>query len=254
MENIAPKNHNNPPSDMELLQERLKNEHEKPLARAQQLVEAATRAPAEIADDETAGKTADFIKQITACKKTVETVRVAEKEPFLTLGRAVDGFFKRVTDELDVAKNTVQRPLDKYLKQKADDERRRREEAAREERRIAEEKALAAAALEKARQNDAAQDLLAQATASDTEANRLEKLAEVKPAELASSRGSDGAMASLRTRWVGELVDIEDLDLSKLRFHLNPEALQRAINSFVAAGGRELAGANIYEKSEAVVR
>lgn len=254
MENIAKIGDNNPPSEMELLTARLKMQHDKPLAYAGNLINAAERIPAEITDSETEQKAVDFIKQVVNSKKTLETIRVAEKEPFLTLGRAVDGFFKSVTDNLDAAKIKAQRPLDAHLKRKADEERRKREEEAKEARRIAEEQALVAAALEKAKQSEAANDMLSQATISDMGADRLEKMAEVKPSELAKARGTTGSVASLRTRWVGEVVSIADLPLDLLRYHISPDALQKAVNSFVAAGGRELKGANIYEKSEAVVR
>ncbi len=49
-------------------------------------------------------------------------------------------------------------------------------------------------------------------------------------------------------------MDVETLDLEILRHHLNPDALQKALNSYVTAGGRLLRGAKIYEKSETVVR
>ena len=62
------------------------------------------------------------------------------------------------------------------------------------------------------------------------------------------------SMSSLRTRWVGELDNKAELDLEALRPYLGVDLLQKAINAFVAAGGRELKGANIFEKSEAVVR
>ena len=71
---------------------------------------------------------------------------------------------------------------------------------------------------------------------------------------MAKTRGTTGAVSNLRTVWVGEMADIVMLDLEVLRYHISPEALQKAVNSFVKAGGRKLTGAKIYEKSETVVR
>ncbi len=249
-----PIGHNNPPSDAETLQWKLRDDHHIQLTNAQKLVEAAGRMPTEITDEETAGKATDFIKMVTGSRKAIEALRVNEKEPYLTLGRVVDGFFKVVTDSLDGAKNKAQRPLDNYLKEQADIERRKRIEEAAELRRKAEEEAMTAAAMEKAKQTDAAADMLSQASISELGANRLDKIAEAKPADLAKSRGVSGALASLRTWWVGEIVDIDRLHLDTLRHHINPDALQKAVNSYVAAGGRILAGAKIFEKSETVVR
>lgn len=246
--------HNNPPNDAEILQQTLRENNEAQLKRAQDLIEAGAKLPAEITDEETAGKAAHYIKQVMASVKQLEAVRVNEKEPYLTLGRVVDGFFKNVTDPLAAAKNKAQRPLDSYLKQKADAERREREEAARQLRLKAEEEAMTAAALERAKQTEAAADMMTQASISEMGADRMDTLAQAKPADLARSRSESGALASLRTVWVGEVEDLAAIDLEILRHHLPPDAVQKAVNSYVRAGGRMLRGAKIFEKSEAVVR
>ena len=71
---------------------------------------------------------------------------------------------------------------------------------------------------------------------------------------LANARGVSGAVATLRTRWVGEIVDMQAIDLNLLKRFLRPEDLQKALNAFVSSGGRELAGAKIYEKTESTIR
>jgi hypothetical protein len=166
----------------------------------------------------------------------------------------VDGFFKTVTDSLDGAKMKAQRPLDSYLKRKAAEEHARRMEEARKLRDEALAQAAAAHALEQAKMSVPAAKVLDQSIITEQQAQKAEQHAAAKPAEMAQSRSASGALASLRTIWVGELADIGTLDLEKLRHHLNPADLQKAINSFVRAGGRELAGAKIYESSQTVVR
>lgn len=254
MENIATQGDNNPPSDMEILQAALTEKHGKVLDGAAKLIEAASRIPEEIADEDTAGKASDFIKLVTGCRKNVETIRVSEKEPYLKMGRLVDGFFKVKTDALDGATARAKRPLDNWLRKKAAEEQQRRNEEAAALRRKSEEEAAAAALLEKAKLQPEAESMLDQAQITAAVADKADKAAEAKPADMAKSRGDSGALASLRTVWVGELADAGILDLEKLRHHLNPDALQKAINSYVRAGGRELKGANIFEKSETVVR
>lgn len=252
--NASPLGHNLPPSDAEILKQSLQDKNERVLDTAQKLVEASERVPSEINNDEQAEKCTAFIKQIMSSQKALEGLRVSEKEPYLTLGRVVDGFFKNVTDRLDTAKNKAKRPLDDYLKRKVAEERRVREEAAAEQRRIAEEQMKAAAALEKQGHVDVAGTALEMATITEIGAERLDKLAMAKPSEMAKARSDDGALASLRTVWVGEVVDPAKLDLETLRPHIPLDALQKAINSYVRAGGRDLVGAKIYEKSETVVR
>jgi hypothetical protein len=246
--------HNNPPSDIENLEQKLREDHDLPLSRAQALVEAADRVPSEIEDAETAAKATDYIKQVAGMQKAIEAIRTAEKEPYLKLGNFVHGFFKSVDERLDNAKKKAKTPLDNYLKREADKERRRREEEAAEQRRKAEEERLAAEALAKAQQSASALEMSDQAVISEQAAAKLETAAAAKPAELAKSRSAGGAVASLRTWWVGEVVDLEKLDLEVLRYHIKPDALKSAVTSFVNAGGRELAGAEIFEKSETVVR
>ena len=246
--------HNKPPTDAEYLQNGLKDNHEKLLESADKLLDAATRLPAEVTDEETAGKVSDYIKLVTGCMKNLEGARISEKEPFLSLGRVVDGFFKRPIDSLDMVKRKAQRPLDAFLIAKANAERKRREEIAAEEQRkakAAQEEAMRLAEANKPKEADKAMET---AAIAENTAAKLEKAAEVKPAELARSRGESGALASLRTTWVGEITDIAALNLETLRHHIHPEALQKAVNSFVKAGGREMPGVRIYEKSETVVR
>ena len=68
----------------------------------------------------------DFIKQLAAHMKTLDTTRVGEKEPYLEGGRTVDTFFKTLADPLDREKGTLQKRLTSYERQKAEEERQRR--------------------------------------------------------------------------------------------------------------------------------
>ena len=254
IEAVAKMGDNLPPNDAELLPQTLSEQYALMLGGAQRLVEAADRLPETIADEETAGKMADYIKKVSNSRKNLEGTRVAEKEPYLTLGRVVDGFFKKVTDELDGAKNKAQKRLDAWMKLKMEAERRRRIEEAAALQRQAEAEAAAAKALEDAKMAPQADKMLAQAQVTEAAAIKVEESVNERPAHMAQSRGDSGATASLRTRWIGEIDSVSALDLEKLRPFLNPESLQKAINLFVAAGGRELKGAVIYERSDVVVR
>lgn len=252
--------HNNPPADLlvgETLREKLRDENADLLRRRDELLEAAQRVP-QIDTDDTAGKVTDFVKQLTALAKTAETRRTDTKEPYLEGGRNIDGFFKAITDPLTKAKDTVQRQLTVYLREKEAAARRQREEqerlareAAERARIEAEEKARAiadAAGLDEAIEAEKAAEIAAADLA------KAEQAAEAKAAELSRTRGEYGSMSSLRTEWVFDAIDRSTIDLEALRPYLPADGLEKAVRAFIRAGGRELRGTTIYEKTAAVVR
>lgn len=250
--------HNLPPTDADPLRDRLSEEHAALMKRRDELLEATDRAPAVIEDEDTAGKMTDFIKQVQAAIKAAEGARVAEKEPFLAAGRTVDGWFKKMTDPLADAKKKLERVLTEYQRKKAERERREREEAARREREEAERAAREAAERAAALQSEAdlagaivAEEAAAQAAA---DAARAAQAAAAKPADLSRSRGDYGGVASLRTFWDFEGLDRDALDLEALRPHIPADALEKAVRSFVKAGGRQLRGVRIFENTQTVVR
>lgn len=244
--------HNNPPSDAEIMRDRLKERHAALLDEAENLLLEAEALPKEIFDDREASQINDFIKSLNDVTKRIESVRKAEKQPYLDAGRYVDGFFTIKTDELSAAVVRAKLPLTAHLQRKADEEAKRRAAEAERLRKEAEEKAAAAVKLE-------AEELAPQANAALNDAVKAEKQADALEQSIATGKGlaeSKGYLGSgtLRKRWVGEIVDRNALNMALLGPHIPLDALQKALNSFVAAGGRELAGANIYQKEEVVVR
>ena len=133
--------HNNPPSDIDIMGERIRELYPDLLNRAEQHTALADSViPEEINDEETAGKIGDYIKQITVSMKNLDAARTAEKEPHLAKGRAVDGFFKRYTEKLDAIKKRAAIPAAAYKDRRDAEDRRRREEEARRQREEAEAK------------------------------------------------------------------------------------------------------------------
>ena len=72
--------HNAPPTDAEALRASLAEDHADILRRRDELAAAAARAPTSVTDEETAGKVADFAKQLAACTKDAEGRRIKAKE------------------------------------------------------------------------------------------------------------------------------------------------------------------------------
>lgn len=214
------------------------------LDRASELIESSLRVPSTITDDETAGKVGDYIKQVMACNKNAEAARVKEKEPHLAAGRSVDAWFKKITDNLEATKKNVERRLTTYLREKEAKERAAREEAAR----------LAAKQAAEAEAAMRSQTDLEDAITAQADADKAKKEAEAKAADLSRNRGDMGSVSSLRTFWDFADMDRDALDLEALRAHIPQDALDKAVRSFVKAGGRQLRGVRIYQNTQAAVR
>lgn len=242
---------NNPPSDEELFAQRIAEHHTGLLEEAEKLAKAKAK-PCE--SDEYAERLTNYIKRIAVTLKALENVRIQEKEPVIKQGKVIDNYFKRIATALEDAKRGAQRPLTDWLQKKAEEEQRIRREAAEQARRDAEEKARQAALLEAKGQDEAAARATESSQRIEAQADKLEASAFNSGAAIAQVVSDKGGSASLRTRWVGEITSRETLDLHELRYLLTDEALQRAVNAYVAKGGRELRGAKIYQTSEATVR
>jgi hypothetical protein len=252
--------HNNPPPDLlvgDALRDKLAGENGDLIRRRDDLLAAAGRIPA-IDSDDIAGRVSDYIKQLTALTKAAESKRTDAKEPYLEGGRNIDGFFRAITDPVAKAKTAIERRLTDYLREKEARARREREEqerlareAAETARREAEVRARALA------DEQSLQAAIAAEKAAETASADLVKAAQaaaVKPAELSRTRGDYGAVSSLRTQWVFEGIDRAEIDLEALRFHIPADGLEKAVRSFIKAGGRELRGTRIHETTVASVR
>lgn len=249
--------HNAPPIDAAIIADGLKEQFSDLTRRRDELLAAEARIPP-IDDEDTARKIADFVKQITAASKAADTARVAAKEPFLAAGRSVDGFFKAISDPLTDLKKKVERRLTDYLRAKEAEERDRRLREEREARERAEQARREADAAAQAMRDAASLDTAVQAEkaadAAAADAVKAEVAATAKPAELSRVRGEYGAVSSLRTEWVFEGVDRATIDLEALRPYLPVDGIEKALRSYIRAGGRELRGVRIFETTTAVVR
>lgn len=239
---------NNPP-----LKDRLGIAYETLKARANELLGGASRAPTQIRDDDEQGKVGDLIKLIAACIKRSETSRGSEKEPHLQAGREVDAFFKAISDPLDIAKRGLESRVGVYLRAKADAERKRREEEAARLRAEADAKAKEA---EEAKRKATQDRKLEQAAQLEEQAAEVQKTAEVKPAEMARTRGELGSVSTLKQTWTFAIEDEGAIDLEALRPYLPRTDIEKAIRAFVRVhkGSKKLDGVRIFEETSAVVR
>lgn len=253
-----------PPESVQDIYDRLTETHGSMITRRDELMAGVARVPAEI-DDDNVSKIIDFVKQIKAAMTKASDAFKTEKAPYLEGGRAVDGFFKKITESLDDGVKALNKKLTVYQIAKEAEERRVREAAAqvaREEAARQQKVADAAAAALRVEADKLREDEnLAGAVEREAEAQRAnaaamdaQRAAQAKVADLSRTRGDMGGVSSLRTEWKGELTDRATLDLEALREHLSADALDQAIRSAVKAGCRVLRGAHIYEHKYAVTR
>ncbi len=236
---------NNPPDPIEMLVQEMTLSHVDLIARGAALVEAVRRVPETIDDDETAGKVADFIRQIGITAKAAEDKRVAATKPHLDAQRAVAGFFKKISEPLDQAKKTLNARLTAHLQRKADAERAR----------IAEEQRLAA----EARAREIAEDEDAFGLPrldGDASAAPVPRQSEPSAADLSRTRGDYGAVTSLRETWDFEITDIKAIPLASLRPYLPRDAIEKAIRGHIKAfqDTKPLKGVRIFKSTGAVTR
>lgn len=255
MTGLATIGDNLPPDEIEILRERLQETHKPLVERGGELVAMKDRLPASCDDDDTATKLADAVKACTAYTKNADAARVHAKEPFLASGRAVDGFFKALSDPVDRVKAAAGALLTAYQRRVADEERRRREAIAAEERRLAQEAERAARAAKKAGDDLEAARLRDEANAAKALAQVAKEEASAKASDLTRTRSNIGSVASLRTTWDHEIIDKEAVP--RLYLRVDDGAIRAAIKANTTKEGKcalKIAGVRIFEKQESVVR
>lgn len=252
--------HNLPPNDAELLRDQLKETNDDLLGRHSELLASIDRAPAIIEDDETARRMTDLIKMVTSCSKSLDGKRIEAKEPYLTLGRAVDGFFNPLIDQLKRGKTKAEIILGTWLRKKEAEERRVREEAAQAARDESERLAREAQEAEAAQMPKLAEQRISEAAVVEKQAIQAERSAEERPAKLAAVHGDYGSRSSLRSFKVAKIDERAILDLEALRPHFSEAHIQIALNSWMAANWKDdknppsLRGASFTLESRAQVR
>lgn len=232
------RHHNQPP-----LEERVMLEFEEALklpgddgapsieARIAELIEAAERAPATIADDAWAGKVGDFLKMARAVEQRVEDARERQNRPLINARNALKTRADAALQPLLVKGGELRQRLNAYI---AAEEAKRREAE-----RIA--AAAARAAEEAAREAAPAEEYVPVVT----------------PAPIAKpvARGDYGSRVGGRTVWKHEIqVPIAKLPVAVLNNQKVVDAVNQVVAAMVRGGTRKIKGVRIYETTEASVR
>ncbi len=253
----------NRPTTDELIDERLEHlpeTYDYLITRRDELLESASQTPELIEDEETHKKFATLAKLLGALIKQTKTGREGEKDYWFRGGKKLDAWFYLIRDPVTDAKASLETRQTEWQRKVAAIELRRRKEEERLAREEADRLAREAAKKEQeARDAKTLDDAVAAEAAAKQAAADAEvaaKAAAAKPADLSRSRSDEGAVASLRVWWDYRDVDMDKLDLEKLRHHFShgdpKNAAEMAIKSYIKAGGRELDGVVIFENSRTV--
>ena len=273
---------NSPPPDLkigEALREELRDNNHAMEERRDELLAGAGEFDADhatVEDDETSGLLAGIITQINKASKQAHAVREGIKAPYLEGGRIVDAFFTggiatpldKMAEKLNAKQTAYQRDKAARAKKEAEeaaararaeeDARRKEAEKAERERVRAEreakkahEDAAASAAASLRAQEAAARADVARKAEEDARVERenAARIAASTAAERSRTRG-DYAMASLRTTWDYEILEIAKVPA--LFLTVNDKVVKALIRG--KDGMRVIPGLRIFAVEESVNR
>lgn len=239
-----PKGHNRPPEDS--IGANLAEANAALLRQQAQLLAKLAKAPKAVTGEAAAKAAGALIREIRDLDGQIEAARVEQKEPYLSGGRAVDGFFKELAKPLDAGATRLNRAITAW-QDKIEAERRAEAE------RVAAEQAAEAARLAKlAKRRDATEETELQAAEAQLNAEEAQAEAELPAADLVRVRDEDGTITR-KTEWVCDGIDRDQLDLEALRPYFTEDSLLKAVRAAIRAEIHELAGATIVERKSAMV-
>lgn len=241
---------NRPPSMRQILTEK----HAAILAEVEDIAGRASDAPKKIASEEDIGKVGDIVKASRLLVKNLDTARKEEKEPHLTAGREIDGFFGAQAERLDRVTRVLQQRADEFQRERAAEERRKREEEARKAREEQDRQRDLARKAEEANRAAAAAKANDRAERAEVKAVQADARAQDSAADMTRVRTEQGTVVTTKTTWDFEITDFAGVSLEALRPYLPRADVEKAIRTFVRVGGRDLAGVRIFEKQTAAFR
>ena len=238
---------NNPPSEIEILKQRLES-----YIKEERLINELTSRlmPNEIDNDIAAGTIADHIKSLKSARVTVENIFKAEKTPFFEACKVADAWKNARWLKIDDCIANASKPILAWNRKKEEAEKARQLEFAKLAQEEAERLAKEAAAHANAGIPDTAEELMDFAIEE-------EKKADILIAKSDDIRGrSYGFFSSASSRkiWIGEIDNIAILDLEALRKYFKEDDINKAIRAAINDGVREIRGVKIFEEDKLTIR
>lgn len=269
--------HNNPPEITEMMAQEQTELYPEKLQEIERIIQKENEVPAEIIDDETAGRASDFIKVTKSIVKESDGIRLSERKKYTIKSDAIQSFWKKRLAPVEDAMGRVQDRLAPYLKAKEDAKRRAAEEKARkaqeeadrklkeaqEKERIAREaqaaaekeaKRIADEAAEKLRKQE--EDAKAKREAAEKEAARLKaeadaKLKAVQEENDRLKREAEEAEEKRKAKVLQDEADKEAEEKRKEREKIAADALKAATKDVKTA---DKSAASIIKETEKEIR
>lgn len=232
--------HNNPPSEIEILKQRLEDYEEinEGLERL-----SNREIPDIIETDEQAGKISDYIASVNMLGKDIEDAHKKEKKPFWDAGKAADEWKNNKLELLKPLVAKASKPLLAWNKKKEEEEKQRQLEVARKAREEADKLVEQAHAHAEEGIEETAQELLNAAVQADTKADLIQNSA----FDLSVKSRGGFSSSGIQRPWVGEIESKAAIDLEELRHYFKLEEIQTALTRAVKDGKRDIRGAKIYQ-------
>jgi hypothetical protein len=225
---------------------------------AKALLDKARALPTTVADDEQLGAFAQSIRDLREHLTRVETIRVAEKEPYLHGGKAVDGWFGALKDRLAKAVKILSMRVDDYQAEKIARERKALEKIAEAERAAFEESARREAELAAYKKTSEPEQARASLDAkiAQQQAAMAQMRAAASDAELGRQHFASGGMVTAKREPDVEVLDWDAVPLDMLRPYIRRDEILKAIKAWARAKdyAEQMPGVRIEIRSKAVVR
>jgi hypothetical protein len=216
-----------------------------------------------IADDATAGRAADFIRQLRAAVKDIGPKREAFKKPVLDATRIIDGAFKKaMIDPLEAAAVSVNAAINVYAEKlrQAEAARRKAQADADEEKRLADARAeqarLAAAAAEAEQAGDIESAIEIESRAAEVAQAAAAAPPPPPPAPIRGPlvRSDNDSTISSRTTWEYVVEDIAKVPAHLLLINDPMVKAMLRTDPSIKKGGQPIPGIRFFEKTSSVVR
>lgn len=241
--------HNNPPADADLLAERLATEYD--LERSMTDSLTSRTLPETVEDEKQAGVIADYVKAVVSHRTSLQDIHKREKAPFWKACGIADEWLRDQVRSLEGAQAKAMQLAQVFIDRKAAEERKRLADLAKLQHEKARAIEVQAQVHADAGIADTAQELQQHADNMHAKAEMIRDHATTAPTNrLATARGVTGSISST-DKWVGEVEDRAIVEVNKLLPYISEKDLQRYIDAFVKAGGRDLAGVKIHQVSQA---
>lgn len=241
---------NNPPEPT--LPERLAELSKPLLADLDAVAELANGAPKELTTDQQVVDVTKIAADAGAVKKSLDTTRTREKQPFLDGGRDVDNHFRQPIDRADKIDKALMARVTSFRRKQSADALAARLDA---ERKAREEAEAARQEAEQAAQAGRTEDAMAALEDAHHAADRADDIAQAPPVEPPQKlQHESGLTAGVATVWTFEITDYDAIPLDKLRMLIKRDAVEAALRQFVKNGNRELVGVKIFEDIQATRR